>query len=74
MEIIKKKCPKCGQEIEGTAESQVDYNMGVHIVTQHRKVRKSGQQASTDNPESNTEAKPIKGNCSQSVWSGGSGA
>lgn len=40
MEIIKKKCKICGQEIEGTAESQVDYNLSVHIATQHTKPKK----------------------------------
>ena len=42
MEIIKKKCKLCPLVIEGTSESQVDYNMNTHVTTQHKKVKKNG--------------------------------
>ena len=31
------KCPKCQKEIKGSSESQVKYNLSVHIKQRHSK-------------------------------------
>jgi len=30
------KCFLCGKEIMGTSESQVKYNLDIHLITQHK--------------------------------------
>lgn len=36
MKIVKRKCKECGKTIYGVADSQLDYNMRLHI-EKHKK-------------------------------------
>jgi hypothetical protein len=36
---LSKKCPICKKEIKGYSESQVEYNLKIHIDAKHKEVK-----------------------------------
>jgi len=44
--VFKTKCPKCKKEIKGTSESQVDWNLKVHMMRKHNQKIKKGSLSS----------------------------
>ncbi|MHA1343364.1 MAG: hypothetical protein ACTSQG_05225 [Promethearchaeota archaeon] len=35
IEVFIKNCPKCDKPIEGYSESQVEYNLNIHMMAKH---------------------------------------